>query len=91
MNWSDILQEREIGELRQKLDRLQLEHDTAGWQGRTTVEENLELKLRLSLLVRLLIAKGVFTAEEFAGLLAAARPKPQTNSDVPTDPEEDRP
>jgi hypothetical protein len=37
-------------------------------------EENLELKLRLGLLVRLLITKGVISAQEFATLIAEARP-----------------
>jgi hypothetical protein len=36
-------------------------------------EENLELKLRLGLLVRLLIARKVITAEEYASLIAEAR------------------
>jgi hypothetical protein len=71
----DLLQDREINQLREKLNRLEVEKDTAGSEARKVVEENLEVKLRLSLLVRLLIAKGVFTAEEFAGLLAAARAK----------------
>jgi hypothetical protein len=38
----------------------------------------VELKLRLGLLVRLLIAKGVFTAQEYADLVAEARPKSET-------------
>jgi hypothetical protein len=37
--------------------------------------ENLELKLRLGLLVRLLISKGVFTAQEYAALIAEAHAK----------------
>ena len=59
-----------------QLDRLQLEHDQTHWDSRTVkelAEENLDLKLRLGLLVRLLIAKGVFTAEEYARLMAEAR------------------
>ena len=38
-------------------------------------EENVELKLRLGLLVRLLISKGVISAEEYASLIAGARPR----------------
>jgi len=37
--------------------------------------ENLELKLRLGLLVRLLISKGLITAQEYAELVAEARPR----------------
>jgi hypothetical protein len=33
------------------------------------------LKLRLGLLVRLLIDKGLITAEEYAALIAEARPQ----------------
>lgn len=36
-------------------------------------EENLELKLRLAMLVRLLISKGVITAEEYASTIVARR------------------
>jgi hypothetical protein len=39
-------------------------------------QENMELKLRLGLLVRLLISKGVISAEEYAGLIAQSRPRP---------------
>lgn len=37
-------------------------------------EENLQLKLRLGLLVRLLILKGVISAEEYAKLIADFQP-----------------
>ena len=56
--------ERRIEDLRGKLDRVRLEHDLADWDLRKVKEladESLELKLRLGLLVRLLISKGVFT------------------------------
>jgi hypothetical protein len=72
----DILMLRDINELREDLDRLRRQGEAGGFgphQVRQLAEENLELKLRLSLLVCLLIAKGVFSAEEFAGLLAGAR------------------
>jgi len=63
-------QEHQIGELRGRLDQVRLEHDLAGTKD--LAKENLELKLRLGLLVRLLIAKGVITAEEYAALVAEA-------------------
>lgn len=73
----NVSQEHQIGELRGRLDRMRLEHDlaAAGPDGaRNLAAENLELKLRLGLLVRLLIAKGVITAQEYATLIAQARP-----------------
>ena len=72
----DVSQERQIGELRANLDRMRLEQDlaAAGPQGaRELAAENLELKLRLALLVRLLIAKGHITAQEYAALIAQVR------------------
>jgi hypothetical protein len=79
MDLFDILQQRDIRQLRDDLDRLRRQTDVAGWDARKVkelAEENLELKLRLGLLVRVLIAKGVFTAEEYAGLIAEARRGP---------------
>jgi hypothetical protein len=70
-----ILHEADIRELRADLQRLQ-EKELAAWDPRKfkeLAEENLELKLRVGLLAQLLIAKGVFTAEEYAKLIAAAR------------------
>ena len=75
----DYLQDVEIRRLREQVERLRSEHDLVTWDARKVrelAEENLELRLRLGLLVRLLVAKGVFTAEEYAGLLAAVRPTP---------------
>jgi hypothetical protein len=74
----NLSQEQQIGELRERLDRTRLEHDLSAGDPRKMeklVEENLELKLRLSLLVRLLISKGVITAQEYAGLIAEVSPK----------------
>jgi hypothetical protein len=71
-------QEHQIGELRKHFDRLHAERDQANWDHRNAkelAEENLELKLRLGLLVRLLITKGVITAPEYAALIAEAHPK----------------
>jgi hypothetical protein len=72
----NLSQERQIGELRGQIDRARLEHDLAGGDRKVTefAQENLELKLRLGLLVRLLISKGVITAQEYAALIAEAQP-----------------
>jgi hypothetical protein len=70
-------QEHQLKELRGRLDQVRLEHDLAAWHVPKLKElavENVELKLRLGLLVRLLISKGVITAQEYAALLAEARP-----------------
>jgi hypothetical protein len=76
MDFYTLLLQKDLNDVRKELERHRLETDLAGWDMRKVVEENTELKLRLALLVRLLIAKGVFTAEEFAGLIAAARHGP---------------
>jgi hypothetical protein len=75
MNFFDLLLQKDINQLRDEFRREQRLHDTATWDLRKVkelAEENAELKLRLALLVRLLIARGVFTAEEFATLIAQA-------------------
>jgi hypothetical protein len=85
----NLSQERQLGELRGRLDRLRLEHDLAGGDLRRMkelAEENLELKLRLGLLVRLLIAKGVFTAQEYAAMIAEAHPKSSASGSGSNDP-----
>ena len=71
-------QEKEIAEVREQVERVRLERDLAAWDLRKVkelAEENVELKLRLGLLVRLLISKGVLRAEEYAALIAGARPR----------------
>jgi hypothetical protein len=72
----NVSQDRRISELRTQLDQERARTDLA--RGEHTVKdlavENLELKLRLGLLVRLLIAKGVISAEEYAKLIAETRP-----------------
>jgi hypothetical protein len=73
----NISQERQIDELRVRVDRERLQRDSVGWDLATVkqlAEENLELKLRLGLLLRLLISKGVITAQEYAAMIAEARP-----------------
>jgi hypothetical protein len=73
----NLSQEHQLEDLRGRLDRACLEHDLAGGDRKVKelAEENLELKLRLGLLVRLLITKGVITAPEFAALIAEAHPR----------------
>jgi hypothetical protein len=68
-------QEHQIAELRDRIDRMRLEHDLSGGDRKMMelAAENVELKLRLGLLVRLLIAKGIITAQEFAGLISETR------------------
>jgi hypothetical protein len=57
-------QQRQISELRSQLDRERLRADLA--RGDHTLKDRAaELKLRLGLLMRLLIAKGVITAEKY--------------------------
>ena len=76
----NVSQERQLEEVRGRFDRLRLEHDLASGDVRKVkelAEENLELKLRLGLLVRLLITKGVITAQEYAALIAEAHPRSQ--------------
>jgi hypothetical protein len=73
----NLSQERQLQELRGRLDQARLEHDLAGGD-RKLIElaaENLELKVRLGLLVQLLIGKGVITAEEYAALIEQTRRK----------------
>jgi hypothetical protein len=80
-------QNRQVGELRGRLDQVRLEHDLAAGdlhKVKELVNENLELKLRLGLLVRLLISKGVFTAQEYAALINEARPRPPSSAPNPS-------
>jgi hypothetical protein len=74
----NISQEHQIHELRGHLEQERLKRDLDGGAPhgvKELAEENLELKLRLGLLVRLLINKGVITAPEYAALIAETRSK----------------
>jgi len=73
----NVSQERQLEELRGQLDQVRLEHDLAGGDRKMKelADENLELKLRLGLLVRLLISKDAITAQEYAALIAESRPR----------------
>ena len=87
MDFMEFSLRKDVNELHAQFDRLQLEHDQTHWDFRKVkelAEENLELKLALGLLVRLLIAKGVFTAEEYAKLMADARPGKQAPCGITT-------
>jgi hypothetical protein len=56
---------------------LRTERDRTVWditKVRQPADENLELKLRLGLLVRLLIAKGVINVAYSSALITQARP-----------------
>jgi hypothetical protein len=75
----NVSQEHQLEELRGQLDRVRLEHDLADCdlgKVKELAEENLELKLRLALLVRLLITRGLITAQEYAELIAETHPRP---------------
>jgi hypothetical protein len=72
-------QQSQINSIHEHVAHLRIERDLMNWdlrKVRELADENLELKLRLGMLVRLLIAKGVITAEEYAGLINLARPSP---------------
>ncbi|HZY85185.1 MAG TPA: hypothetical protein VFE78_10170 [Gemmataceae bacterium] len=74
----NVSQEHQLGEVREQIERLNLQRDLDGWDMRRVkelAEENVELKLRLGLLVRLLISKGVINAADYAALIAEARPR----------------
>lgn len=85
MSWAqwlllgDLGQQLEISEIRDHVERMRTERDLASWdlrKVREVADELLELELRHGLLVRLLIAKGLITAEEYAALIAASRVTP---------------
>lgn len=62
------------------------ERDLANWdirKFREVADELLELELRHGLLVRLLIGKGLITAEEYAGLIRRPGSSPPRNEGTP--------
>lgn len=69
-------QNRSIDEMREQLQRIQAEREAQLWDLPALATENQELKLRLGLLVRLLISKGIFTAAEYASLIQETQPRP---------------
>lgn len=79
----DLGQQLQLHELQDDVATIRRELDRAGWDERQTrelAERVLELHLRLGVLVRLLVVKGIIQAEEYASLIDASRPKPQEES-----------
>jgi hypothetical protein len=85
MSWArwlllgDLGQQLDLNDVRYEVERLRNERDLAEWdlsKIREVADDLAELELRHGLLVRLLISKGLITAEEYASLIGAARAKP---------------
>jgi hypothetical protein len=79
----DLGQNLQFHDLQTDVAAIRRELDRSAWDERQTrelAERVLELHLRLGMLVRLLIAKGMIGAEEYASLIAASRPEPQGDS-----------
>jgi hypothetical protein len=74
----DLGQQLDIEELREHIEQIKSTHESTTWDVHKIKEvanDLIELELRYGLLVRLLIAKALISAEEYAGLIAAARSK----------------
>jgi hypothetical protein len=74
----DLGQQLDIEELREHVEQIKSKHESTTWDVHKIKEvahDLIELQLRHGLLVRLLIAKGLVSAEEYAGLISAARSK----------------
>jgi hypothetical protein len=84
MDLLDVLwnssQDVKIRDVRTDIDRMKVERDLSGWDARELAAENAELKLRLGLLVRLLISKGIINAQEYAALITEAQPRKDDRS-----------
>jgi DNA-binding MurR/RpiR family transcriptional regulator len=68
----------DIEELQEQVDRMRAERDIESYgvpKNKELAEELLQLQVRLGVLVRLLIEKGVITAEEYARLIAVGQSK----------------
>jgi hypothetical protein len=82
MRWfllGDIGQQLDINELQEQVDRMRTERDLEGFgspKPPQLAEDLLQLQVRLGVLVRLLIEKGVISAEEYAKLIAVGQAKP---------------
>jgi|GEM_PF-3106032 len=78
MDWGELIwntsQDFRIGEVSEQVAQFQRDRDLNGYDPRALSAENVELKLRLGLLVRLLIDKGLITAAEYAEMISATRP-----------------
>jgi hypothetical protein len=66
---------RRIRELSGEVERLHQDRMAERGDARQLADENAALRLRLGLLVRLLISKGVITAPEYAAMIAEAESK----------------
>lgn len=64
-----------INELRDQINDVQLDGDLRAYDLKDAKAEDVEFKLRLGLLVRMLIEKGIITADEYASLIAETRSK----------------
>jgi hypothetical protein len=71
----DIGQNLEIEELQQRLDEMRNEKAAASWTQEKQVEalreETHHLKVRLAVLIKLLVAKNLLTAQEIASMITA--------------------
>jgi hypothetical protein len=79
MRWflrGNIGQQLDISELQEQVDQMRTERDLEGFgspKHRQLAEDLLQLQVRLGVLVRLLIEKGVISAEEYAKLIAVGQ------------------
>ena len=75
----DLGQNLEIEALRERLDQMRDERTPATWTQKKQIEalqeETQELKLRLGVLIKLLVAKNLLTAQEIASMIAALEPE----------------
>lgn len=64
-------QDGNLRDLDRQLDRIRHHQDVTVRDFEQLAAENVELKVRLALLVRLLIGKGIISAHEYASLIAS--------------------
>jgi hypothetical protein len=73
-----IGQNLEIQEIQERLDQMRHAKPTAAWTHEKQIEalqeETHALKLRLAVLIQLLVAKNLLTAQEIASMIAALEP-----------------
>ena len=84
----DLGQNLEIEALRERLDQMRDEGTPAARTQKRQIEalqeEVHELKLRLGVLIKLLVAKNLLTAQEIASMIAALEPEDSKKKDTPT-------
>ena len=75
----DMAQNLEIEELRERLNQMRGEKAPAARTQEKQIEalqeETHELKVRLAVLIKLLVAKNVLAAQEIASMIAALEPE----------------